>query len=69
MRKNISETLREEMKDLYDAGIIDETTMRKFDKNSLQTTNSMLKQDVKRIRLKIQAGQPESAVAARKWEI
>ena len=49
MRKNISETIREEMKDLHDASLIDETTMRKFDKNSLEPAKTMSKQDVKRI--------------------
>jgi DNA-binding transcriptional regulator YiaG len=52
MRKNISETIREEMKELYGAGIIDEMTMRQFDKSSLEPVKTMSKNDVKRIRSK-----------------
>lgn len=75
MRKNISETIREEMKDLHDAGLIDETTMRKFDKNSLEPAKSMSKQDVKRIRSKTHTSQPVFAsylnvtpAAIKQWE-
>jgi len=75
MRKSISETLREEMKDLYDAGLINETTMRKFDTNSLAPVKPMSKQDVKRIRAKTHASQPVFAsylnvtpAAVKQWE-
>lgn len=75
MRKNISDTIHEEMKDLYDAGIINETTMRKFDINSLEPVKKMSKQDVKRIRAKTHASQPVFAsylnvtpAAIKQWE-
>jgi putative transcriptional regulator len=75
MRKNISETIREEMKDLYDAGIIDEMTMRQFDKNSLEPAKAMSKNDVKRIRSKTHTSQPVFAsylnvtpAAVKQWE-
>lgn len=75
MRKNISETIREEMKDLYDAGLINETTMRKFDENSLEPAKVMSKQDVKRIRANTHASQPVfasylnvTAAAIKQWE-
>lgn len=75
MRKNISETIREEMKDLYDAGLINETTMRKFDINTLEPAKEMSKQDVKRIRAKTHASQPVFAsylnvtpAAVKQWE-
>jgi len=75
MRKNISETIREEMKDLYDAGIIDEMTMRQFDKNCLEPAKAMSKKDVKRIRSKTHTSQPVFAsylnvtpAAVKQWE-
>ena len=75
MRKNISETIREEMKDLYDAGLINETTMRKFDTNSLDPIKVMSKQDVKKIREKTHVSQPVFAsylnvtpAAVKQWE-
>lgn len=52
MPKNISETIREEMKSLYDVGLINETTMRKFDTNSLKPAKTMSKRDVKGIQEK-----------------
>lgn len=75
MRKKISETIRDEMQDLYDAGLINETTMRKFDVNSLEPAKEMSKQDVKRIRAKTHASQPVfasylnvTAAAVKQWE-
>ncbi len=75
MRKNILETISEEMKDLYDAGLINETTMRKFDVNSLEPAKEMSKQDVKRIRANTHVSQPVfasylnvTAAAVKQWE-
>lgn len=75
MRKNISETIREEMKDLYDAGLINETTMHKFDTNTLEPAKVMSKQDIKRIRTNTHASQPVfasylnvTAAAVKQWE-
>lgn len=75
MRKNILETIREEVKDLYDAGLIDETTMRKFDANVLEPTRAISQQDVKKIRSKVRVSQPVfasylnvSPAAVKQWE-
>lgn len=75
MRKSISDTIRGEMKDLYDAGLINETTMRKFDKDSLEPAKNMSKMDVKRIREKNHVSQPVfasylnvSPAAVKQWE-
>lgn len=58
MPKNILKNIHEEVQGLYDAGLIDTTTMRKFDAHCLEPTKKLSGQDVKRIRIKNRASQP-----------
>ena len=75
MRKTILENIHETAKDFYDAGLMDEITMRKFDAHCLEPAQDLTKQDVKRIRAKIHVSQPVLATylnvtpeAVKQWE-
>ena len=75
MRKSILENVHETAKDFYEAGLMDETTMRKFDAHCLEPAKEMSKHDVKRIRAKTHASQPVfasylnvTAAAVKQWE-
>lgn len=75
MRKRILENIHETAKDFYEAGLMDETTMRKFDAHCLEPAKEMSKQDVKRIRAKTHVSQPVfasylnvTAAAVKQWE-
>ncbi len=75
MRKRILENIHETAKDFYEAGLMDETTMRKFDAHCLEPTKEMSKDDVKRIRAKTHVSQPVfasylnvTAAAVKQWE-
>lgn len=75
MRKRILENIHETAKDFYEAGLMDETTMRKFDAHCLESAREMSKQDVKRIRAKTHVSQPVfasylnvTAAAVKQWE-
>jgi putative transcriptional regulator len=75
MRKGILENIHETAKDFYEAGLMDETTMRKFDAHCLEPTKEMSKYDVKRIRAKTHVSQPVfasylnvTAAAVKQWE-
>ena len=75
MRKSILENIHETAKDFYEAGLMDEKTMRKFDAHCLEPAKKMSKHDVKRIRAKTHASQPVfasylnvTAAAVKQWE-
>lgn len=75
MRKSILENIHETAKDLYEIGLIDATTMRKFDFHCLEPTKKLSADEVKRIRLKTRASQPVfakflnvSPSAVKQWE-
>jgi len=58
MKKNILDTVHESVKGLHDAGLIDPTTMRKFDSLCLIPAKKLTKSDVKKIRLSVKVSQP-----------
>ncbi len=75
MGKNILDTVHETAKGLQDAGVINSTTMRKFDLLCLEPAKKMSKREVKRIRLSVKVSQPVfaqylnvSPSTVKKWE-
>ncbi|HCU05642.1 MAG: transcriptional regulator [Gammaproteobacteria bacterium GWE2_42_36] len=75
MDKTILEVVHESAKGLYDAGLLDLTTMRKFDDLCLPAIRKMKSKDIKRIRLQEKISQPVlarylnvSASAVKHWE-
>jgi putative transcriptional regulator len=58
MSKRILENIHETAKDFYEAGLMNEKTMRKFDAHCLEPAKEMSKYDVKRIRAKTGTSQP-----------
>ena len=51
MDKNLVETAHEMANDLYDAGVIDAVTMRKYDALCFPSVRELSPRDIKRIRL------------------
>lgn len=77
MRKSdILKTIHEEAKGLHDIGLVDATTMRKFDASCLEPAKEFTAKDVKRIRNKTKASQPVFAAylnvtpsTVKQWEL
>lgn len=77
MRKSdILKTIHEEVKGLHEIGLVDATTMRKFDVRCLEPTKKFTGEDVKRIRNKTNASQPVFAAylnvtssTVKQWEL
>lgn len=75
-KSDILKTIHEEVKGLHDIGLVDETTMRKFDASCLEPTKEFSAKDVKRIRNKTKASQPVFAAylnvtpsTVKQWEL
>lgn len=75
-KSGILKTIHEEVKGLYDIGLVDTTTMRKFDARCLEPTKKLTGEDVKRIRNKTSASQPVFAAylnvtpsTVKQWEL
>lgn len=71
----ILKTVHEAAKGLYKSGLIDATTMRKFDAQCLEPAKKMSKLEIKKIRLKVKVSQPVfaeylnvSSATVKKWE-
>ncbi len=52
MKKTITEVVHESAKGLYDAGLMDSTTMREFDSLCLPEIHKMKPSEIKKIRLR-----------------
>lgn len=75
MKKSILETVHESIQDLYDAGVVDKQTMRKFDSLCLPDVKEYTSSQIKEIRLRNKASQAVFAAylntgveTVRKWE-
>ncbi len=75
MSKNILDTVHETVQGLHDAGIVDSTTMRNFDKLCVEPPRIMTKTEIKKIRLSQSVSQPVfakylgvSESTIKKWE-
>jgi putative transcriptional regulator len=75
MSKSILETVHESVRGLYEIGLVDATTMRKFDAQCLEPAKKMSKAEIKKIRLKVKVSQPVfaeylnvSPTTVKKWE-
>lgn len=75
-KSDILKTIHEEVKGLYEIGLVDVTTMRKFDARCLEPTKKLTGEDVKRIRNKTSASQPVFAAylnvttsTVKQWEL
>lgn len=75
MAKKILDAVHETAKGLYDAGLVDATTMRKFDALCLEPIEEMSKTHIKQIRLRENVSQPVfaeylnvSPSTVKKWE-
>lgn len=58
MDKSILEVVHESAKDLYEIGVIDTVTMRKFDTLCLPPVKNFSQKEIKKIRLRIKLSQP-----------
>lgn len=75
MSKNILDTVHESIQGLHDAGIVDSTTMRKFDELCVEPPREMTKTEIKRVRISQKVSQPVfaeylgvSPSTVKKWE-
>lgn len=75
MKNSILEVVHESAKDLYEAGLVDMKTMRKFDTMCLPPVRQLTPMEIKRIRLREKISQPVFAVylnaspsTVKKWE-
>lgn len=75
-KSDILKTIHEEVKGLYEIGLVDVSTMRKFDARCLEPTKKLTGEDVKRIRNKTSASQPVfaaylnvTASTVKQWEL
>jgi len=57
MKKSILEVVHESAKGLYDAGLVDATTMHEFDAVCLTPVEDLSPKDIKRIRLREKVSQ------------
>lgn len=57
MKKSISEVVHETAKGLYDAGVMDAKTMRKYDALCLPEIHKMKPKEIKKIRLREKVSQ------------
>jgi len=75
MTSKIKQNIHETVKDMYEAGLVDGTTMREFDKLCLEPAEPLSKTAIKRLRLREQVSQPVfakylnvSSSAVKSWE-
>ncbi len=75
MAKKILDVIHETAKGLYDSGVVNATTMRKFDALCLEPIEDMSKTHIKQIRLRENVSQPVfaeylnvSPSTVKKWE-
>jgi len=76
MAKSILDTIHESTKDLHEAGVMNDVTLREFDALCLPPVKTYTPEQIKRIRQKTQASQAVFAAylntspsKVRKWEI
>jgi putative transcriptional regulator len=58
MKKNILKTVHESAKSLYDAGLVNITTMREFDALCLPPIKDLSPSEIKKIRIRQKVSQP-----------
>jgi putative transcriptional regulator len=75
MKKSILDVVYDSAKGLYDAGVLDATTMHEFDSLCLPVIKQFTPVEIKKIRIKEQVSQPvfakylnTSASTVRQWE-
>lgn len=75
MKKSILDVVHDSAKGLYDAGVVDATTMHEFDSLCLPPVKQLTPGEIKKIRLKEHVSQPvfakylnTSASTIRQWE-
>jgi len=75
MSSKILDTIHDSVNSLHQAGIVDSTTMRKFDKLCLEPIEPLPKTAIKRLRLREKVSQPifaqylnVSPSTVKKWE-